>query len=104
MKTSEFYERALCDAAFRREKLAELRYAKTVGAVMFCLCVGVGVAESLYTGLREGRWDAGGGVMFVAAFVAIAYSSCANRLAALAAFEAEASRTLPSPAASPASD
>jgi len=89
MKTSEFYKRAFHDAVFRRAKLEDLRYVKVVGAGLLWFCGGLGAAYSLYAGLREGRWDAGFGLFLVAALSASTYSTCANQIAALEAFEGE---------------
>ena len=87
MKESEFYLRAFEDAAYRQAKLADLRYAKGVGAGLLWFCLSVGVICWLYAGLREGRWDAGIGLFGTSAFPAFGYATSASKIAALEAFE-----------------
>ncbi len=88
MKSPEFYRRAREDAAFRREKLEELRYFRNVGAGLIGFCLVFAAGFSTYTGVSEGRWDSGAGLVLVAALAACSYSNCATRIAALEAFEA----------------
>jgi hypothetical protein len=83
MKTSAFYRRAFEDAAFRREKLGELRFIKWVHSGTFSSCLLFGIALSLITR----QWSEQLALFGAALLSAAAYSDCSNRLAALEAFE-----------------
>jgi len=87
MKESEFYLRAFRDAAFRHEKLGDLRYAKMVIVGLLWFSASVGAAFWLYAGLREGRWDAGFGFLVPLTLCGGNYSTCVTRIAALEAIE-----------------
>jgi hypothetical protein len=92
MKESEFYTRAFEDAAYRHAKLDDLHYAKVVVTGLLWFCLSLGVFFFLYTGLREGRWDAGIGLFASAALSAFGYAMCATQIAALDAFEKNQNR------------
>jgi hypothetical protein len=87
MQKLEFYQRAFKDVSFRREKLDDLRYLKTVGTGLIWFCGAGGAAASLYTGFAEGRWESGVSLMFTAALCASVRSVHVNQIAALEAFE-----------------
>ena len=88
MKESEFYQRALADADYRKAKLEELRYHKNVCAVLMWACLASAVSFSLYSGFTEGRWLLGDQLLFSAVVVAGPYSVCKTRIAALEVFNA----------------
>jgi hypothetical protein len=89
MKELDFYKRAASDAAFRREKLADFRYYKQVGAGLLWFCFTLGVGASVYGGLAEKKWDLGVGLIGVGVLCASHHALCAARVAALQALDEE---------------
>ncbi len=87
MKDSDFYKRAAADAAFRKKKLDDLRYFKSVGVGLMWFCATVAVGFSLYGGITEGRWLPGDGMLVVAILTATTHAVLKTRIAALEALD-----------------
>jgi hypothetical protein len=87
MKQSEIFTRAFTEHEFRREKLSELRYFRSVGIGLLILSSVCCVAHTLYAGMGKGNWEAGMTWLTPLAITAGAYSVCSARLAALEAID-----------------
>jgi hypothetical protein len=87
MNIALFYERAFEDAAFRREKLEEMRFLKIFSAGGFWISFALGFGLWLYSGISEGMWNAHLTPLSTTLLSAAVYSNCVNRIAALRAFE-----------------
>jgi hypothetical protein len=87
MNDTDLFKRAAEDASFRRAKLEDLRYFKTVGAGLIWFCATAAVAVSLYGFITAGSWDQGLALGFMAFLCASTHHSCSIRLAALQAIK-----------------
>ena len=89
MNSSECYQRAAQDAAYRQSLLQELRLVKYVSLGLIWLCVLVAVGFAVYGGVEGARVDNIMGVMIVAAFSWIPYLWCTSRISALRTLDSQ---------------
>lgn len=89
MDVSAYYQRAKTDREFRRSELGNLRYYRSVGAVLIGVFALLGIATTLYGGLSGHDRIDGLGAWSDMAVVTLVRAWCTRRIARLEEFEAE---------------
>ncbi len=99
MKETDYFQKALTDADYRRGKIIELREHRKLGVFLLSFMIAVAAFGTLYRGIVTGNWiEAFGSIWCSVIIVAWVHTNTKTRLAALEAMEGKAAEPADHPA------